>query len=39
MCMIRAQFKMIGLFFVGIIVTFTIGLIAWYIVNKFVIKK
>jgi len=30
---------MIGLFFVGILVTFTIGLIAWYIVNKFVIKK
>jgi hypothetical protein len=30
---------MIGLFFVGTGVTLIIGLIAWYIVNKFVIGK
>ena len=30
---------MIGLFFVGMGATLIIGLIAWYIINKFVIKN
>jgi len=30
---------MIGLFFVGCAATLIIGLIAWYVVNKFVIKN
>ena len=30
---------MIGLFFVGTGVTLIIGLIAWYIVNRFVVGK
>jgi hypothetical protein len=30
---------MIGLFFVGMGATLIIGLIAWYIVNKFVVNK
>jgi len=30
---------MIGLFFVGFAITLIIGLIAWYVVNRFVVKK
>ena len=30
---------MIGLFFLGTVATLIIGLIAWYIVNRFVVGK
>ena len=30
---------MIGLFFVGMGATLIIGLISWYVINKFVVKK